>query len=164
MSRSSKQPLRAFSPHNHHACRNELLHAAEKLCTENHVRLTQRRLQVLTILLGSHQPMGAYEVLQAMNEEEKGITPPIVYRALEFLQEQGLVHRIESLNAFIACDHPGHADQSQFLICSSCHRVAELSATPVASLNQVEELGFEARQAIVEINGLCADCKGLNKV
>lgn len=149
----------AFHPHDHEDCQQKLLKAAELLCEQNKVRLTPRRIQVLKVLLGSHQPMGAYEVLQLLNQTESGITPPIVYRALEFLLEQGLVHRIESSNAFIACDHPGHRCASQFLICSRCHRVAELESDALPLAEDAEKLGFEAQQAVVEIKGLCADCK-----
>jgi Fur family zinc uptake transcriptional regulator len=149
----------AFSEHNHGQCKQSLLGTAKSLCAQRRVRLTPRRLQVFNILLGSHQPMGAYEVLQTMNEEEKNITPPIVYRALEFLQEQGLVHRLESQNAFIACMQPGHPGEAQFLICSKCQRVAELDDPFLSTSTLASQLGFEAQHAVVEINGLCASCR-----
>ena len=103
--------------------------------------------------------MGAYDVLQAMNEVEKSITPPIVYRALDFLQEQGLIHRIESRNAFIACDHPGHHREAQFLICSNCQQVAELENPHLPAQQQAQAMGFEVKHAVVELNGVCAGCK-----
>ena len=149
----------AFSQHDHRQCENTLLKTAQQLCDQRAQRLTQRRRQVLQILLRSHQPMGAYDVMQAMNEQESGITPPIVYRALDFLQQQGLVHRIESRNAFIPCSHPGHAREAQFLICSNCQRVAEIEHQPLPAETQAQRLGFEVRHAIVEINGLCASCQ-----
>jgi len=159
MSSSKKDEAIAFSEHNHGRCQQSLLGAAKLLCDHRHVRLTPRRLQVFNILLGSHRPMGAYEVLQTMNESEKNITPPIVYRALEFLQQQGLVHRIESQNAFIACMLPGHDNAAQFLICSKCQRVAELESPVLPALKQARQMGFKADHAVVEINGLCANCR-----
>ena len=149
----------AFTTHNHGQCKKSLLHTARSLCEQRGVRLTSRRLQVFNILLGSHKPMGAYEVLEAINDIEKGVTPPIVYRALDFLQEQGLVHRIESQNAFLACMHPGHHGEAQFLICSRCHQVAELEEPQLPALEQAHEMGFEVETAVVEINGLCDRCK-----
>ena len=159
MHESEKDNVLAFTRHDHADCQQHLLQSAHKLCTQRSVRLTPRRLQVLKILLRSHQPMGAYEVLQTMNEIEKNITPPIVYRALEFLQQQGLVHRIESQNAFIACIHPGHDDTAQFLICDKCQRVAELENQQLPAIQQARDLGFEAGHAVVEIKGLCAACR-----
>ncbi len=155
--------LLAFSDHNHHQCEIDLLHKAQALCEQRAVRLTQRRRQVLEILLSTHQPMGAYEILNRLNKTEQNITPPIVYRALDFLMEQGLIHRIESANAFIHCMHPGHGCTAQFLICSKCHCVAELDTTlgnaipPV--LDEARKIGFEIGAAVIEISGLCAGCR-----
>lgn len=149
----------AFSAHDHRLCEHSLLKAAQQLCDQRAQRLTRRRRQVLQILLRSHQPMGAYEILQAMNEQESGITPPIVYRALDFLQQQGLAHRIESRNAFIPCSQPGHDCAAQFLICLNCQRVAEIDHQPLPAQSQARRLGFAVRDAVVEINGVCASCQ-----
>ena len=102
--------------------------------------------------------MGAYDILDHLNREEK-IAPPIVYRALEFLLEQGLVHRLESKNAFISCIHPGHAGVIQFLICRECEQVAELEPRNSSLLADAEQLGFSVDNAIVEISGICAECQ-----
>lgn len=161
MSVTDNKSMLAFSRHDHDHCESALLHQAFSICEQRSVRLTPRRLQVLKILLRSHQPMGAYEVLQSMNEMEPGITPPIVYRALDFLQQQGLVHRIESRHAFIPCAHPGHDCDVRFLICSGCQRVAELESRQTPSLNEAKALDFEVSHAVVEINGLCASCRNL---
>nr|MBC8503827.1 transcriptional repressor [Chloroflexota bacterium] len=126
MSSTQQKSAIAFSRHNHHRCERTLLSSALDLCEKRAVRLTQRRQQVLEILLATHQTMGAYDVLNTLNRDKQNVTPPIVYRALDFLLEHGLVHRIESKNAYIPCTHPGHASAAQFLICSSCHCVAEL--------------------------------------
>lgn len=149
----------AFQPHNHEHCRASALQRAHDLCQSRQVRLTQRRQQVLELLLDAHKPMGAYDLLQVLNQSEQNIMPPIVYRALEFLQEQGLVHRIESQNTFIACDHPGHGGNVQFFICQQCERVAEVEQNGFPAQQQAEHLGFQARTAVVEVAGICAECQ-----
>ena len=100
----------AFEHHDHQRCQSQLLSTAKALCQSRNIRLTERREQVLQILLQSHQPMGAYEILGQLNQRgnESMVAPPIVYRALEFLLAEGLIHRIECKNAFICCVHPGH--------------------------------------------------------
>lgn len=158
---SSKQPHHsiAFSRHNHHHCQQTLLDEATKLCHQRDVRFTRRRRQVFEVLLGGHQPMGAYEVLRTLNKTEQNITPPIVYRALDFLLEQGLAHRIESENAFVPCMYPGHQCEAQFLICTKCHCVAELDHAVSPVIDMASQIGFEIRHAVIEISGLCASCR-----
>lgn len=112
--------------------------------------------------------MGAYEILDRLNRAEQvelekagksqAIAPPIVYRALEFLLAEGLVHRIESKNAFISCDHPGHQYAAQFLICSGCEKVAELDYPDITLLSEASNLGFRVENSVVEITGFCQDC------
>jgi Fur family zinc uptake transcriptional regulator len=159
----------AFEQHDHSQCQNQLIRHAKALCENRRVRLTPRRLQVLTLLTQSHQPMGAYEILDCLNQQvneadaakSQLIAPPIVYRALEFLLAEGLVHRIESKNAFISCDHPGHQYAAQFLICSGCEKVAELDNPDSSLMAEADNLGFKVDHSVVEITGVCKDC---NKV
>lgn len=161
MSPSKSKHCLAFEQHDHQRCQSQLLSAARELCHSRNIRLTERREQVLEILLQSHQPMGAYEILGQLNQnpDESNIAPPIVYRALEFLLELGLVHRIECKNAFIGCVHPGHASTAQFLICKGCEKVAELD-NPTTSLQQeASQVGFMIDHSVVEITGLCAECQ-----
>ncbi len=105
MSSNKTRPCLAFEHHDHRRCQHQLLSVARNLCETRQLRLTPRRQQVLVILLRSHQPMGAYDILAEINKAEKEgqVAPPIVYRALEFLLEEGLIHRIECRNAFIGC-------------------------------------------------------------
>jgi Fur family zinc uptake transcriptional regulator len=126
------------------------------------VRLTDRRRRVLEILCGAGRPIGAYEIMDAMREGARGVAPPTVYRALDFLMEQGLIHKLESLHAFVGCAHPGHPHSSQFLICAACGIVTELDDAGVTgSLVSVAlESGFEARRRVVEVIGTCAGCSG----
>lgn len=161
MSGKSRPPEIAFRKHDHRRCQRRLLSEATQLCAERKLRLTSRRRQVLEILLASHQPMGAYEVLAELNRasSEDHVAPPIVYRALEFLINEGLIHRIESRNAFISCIHPGHRCGAQFLICRDCDQVAELEGGDNGVLAEADNLGFAVDHSVVEITGICAECQ-----
>ena len=139
-----------------------VLARAEALCGERGVRLTDQRRRVLEILCTAGRPIGAYEILEAMRDGARPPAPPTVYRALDFLLEQGLVHRIESLHAFVGCDHPGRPHASQFLICDRCGGVLELEDEGVArSLSRAADgTGFHPARRVVELIGVCADCSG----
>jgi Fur family zinc uptake transcriptional regulator len=151
----------AFRKHDHRRCQHQLMSEASELCVARKLRLTPRRRQVLEIMLASHQPMGAYDILAALNRAGNAdrIAPPIVYRALEFLMAEGLIHRIESRNAFITCVHPGHESAAQFLICRDCEQVAELESSEQSLLAAAENLGFSVDHSVVEITGVCARCQ-----
>ncbi len=161
MSPKAQPPGIAFRKHDHRRCQRQLLAEATQLCAERNLRLTSRRRQVLEILLASHQPMGAYDILAKLNRTapNEQIAPPIVYRALEFLLGEGLIHRIESLNAFISCAHPGHRCGAQFLICRDCDQVAELEVSDNGLLAEAGSLGFAVDHSVVEITGVCAECQ-----
>ena len=133
---------------------------AESLCRERGVRLTPQRRQVLSIVAASDVPLGAYEILQELQNEQPGAAPPTVYRALEFLQQQGLVHRLATLQAYTVCDHPGCLHQSQFLICADCGCVEEVEDSNIQkSLDAVaSRAGFAALGEVVEIVGRCGRC------
>jgi Fur family zinc uptake transcriptional regulator len=151
----------AFRKHDHRRCQQQLLSEVNRLCETRKLRLTPRRRQVLEIMLASHQPMGAYDILAALNRAGNAdrIAPPIVYRALEFLMTEGLIHRIESRNAFITCVHPGHESTAQFLICRDCDQVAELETSEQSLLAAADNLGFAVDYSVVEITGTCAQCQ-----
>jgi Fur family zinc uptake transcriptional regulator len=141
----------AFRKHDHRRCERQLLSEARQLCKARKLRLTSRRRQVLEILLASHQPLGAYGILAELNRPAnvERIAPPIVYRALEFLMAEGLIHRIESRNAFISCIHPGHRSAAQFLICRDCEQVAELESIDSGLLSAADNLGFAVDHSVV---------------
>jgi Fur family zinc uptake transcriptional regulator len=151
----------AFRKHDHRRCQRQLLSAARRVCEQRQLRLTSRRRQVLETLLASHQPLGAYDILASLNQagSAERIAPPIVYRALEFLLAQGLIHRIESRNAFISCVHPEHQCTAQFLICRNCEQVAEIEHSDPGLLAQADSLGFAVDHSVVEITGVCAECQ-----
>ena len=161
MPSSKTSPCLAFERHDHRRCQHKLLATARDLCESRQLRLTARRQQVLEILLQSHQPMGAYDILAQINRQHTGtaVAPPIVYRALEFLLEEGLIHRIECRNAFIGCIDPGHRDAAQFLICKGCEKVAELDKPATMIQSEASRVGFTIDHSVVEITGFCADCQ-----
>lgn len=151
----------AFRAHDHHHCTREGLSQAEAHCAANGARLTPVRRRVLEILLEDHRALGAYDVLQRLAAEGFGNQPPVAYRALEFLVDQGLAHRIQRLNAFAACSHPGADHQPAFLICRTCAQVAEAAAeAPLAALSETAaESGFTIERTSIEAIGLCPACK-----
>lgn len=152
----------SFQPeHNHEHCISDALQLARNLCRQRNQRLTPIRELVLRLIWQSHKPLGAYELLPALADAGFNSAPPTVYRALEFLQNQGLVHRIASLNAFIGCPHPGQPHEGCFLICRICNSTAELESAPVqrAIHASAAHLGFAIEHETVEVVGLCPNCQ-----
>lgn len=147
--------------HDHDDCVASAVANAERVCRERGLRLTGLRRRVLELVWNSHKPAGAYEILDSLNREGKRAAPPTVYRALEFLMGAELVHRLDSLNAFIGCPDPGSSHTSQFLICRRCRHVAELADAEIDALveRKAARLGFTAVRQMVEIEGLCRNCR-----
>lgn len=152
----------AFAPHDHARCAGDVMALAEARMAEGRARMTPVRRRTLQILLETHKAMGAYDVLERLAAEGYGNQPPVAYRALEFLEEQGLAHRIRRLNAFAACMHPGEDHAPAFLICRQCHAVAEAPGRAVgeALAGAAAALGFTVERATVEALGLCPACAG----
>lgn len=150
----------AFGAHDHAHCSTDAMARADALVQASGARLTPVRRRVLQILLEQHRAMGAYDVLQRLAAEGLGSQPPVAYRALDFLVEQGLAHRVDRLNAFTACMHPGEVHAPAFLICRQCHTVAEAAAAPVrAALDKAAGIvGFVIEASNVEALGLCPLC------
>ncbi len=146
--------------HDHERCVSGAMAAAVALCRDRGVRLTGTRQRVLELVWAEHRPVGAYELLAALGRDGHPAAPPTVYRALEFLVMQGLVHRIESMNAFVGCPEPGQPHRGQFLICRLCGASAELYDEQVdrAVRRSAVEAGFSIEQSTVEVLGLCPDC------
>ena len=146
--------------HNHSGCQAAALSTAERLCALRGARLTPLRRQVLELVWRSHDPVGAYAILDALKRERRRAAPPTVYRALEFLTEQGLVHRIESLNAYLGCADPEHGHATQFFICTRCGAATELHDRRVQGAigENARGLGFQVRNVVVEAIGLCPAC------
>jgi Fur family zinc uptake transcriptional regulator len=148
--------------HDHDRCTADALNHAERVCEGRSQKFTPIRRQVLEALLSSHRPLGAYEVIDELAKHTTRPAPITVYRALDFLIENGLVHRIESRNAFLACAHDHDATAMvAFLICERCGSVGEIPAASVAkSLNEAARTtGFAPKLSVVEITGTCSHCQ-----
>ena len=137
------------------------MQAAELLCAERGSRLTRLRRRVLELVWSSHAPIGAYEMLRRLSKEHENAAPPTVYRALDFLLEHGLIHRIESLNAFVGCTDPAEAHAGQFLICEDCGSAAELNDPTINRViaRSADDHGFLVRNKTVEVRGICPKCQ-----
>jgi Fur family zinc uptake transcriptional regulator len=146
--------------HDHDSCVASAIATAEQLCRERGLRFTALRRRVLTLVWDSHKPIGAYDILDKLGGEGRAAAPPTVYRALDFLIEAGLVHRLDSLNAFIGCPDPARAHAGQFLICRRCRTVLELDDPEIDAVvaNKAERLGFTAVHQMLEVQGLCGKC------
>ena len=148
--------------HDHDRCSAGALKHAEALCAERGERLTPMRRHVLEVLAASHKPVGAYEIIDAVAARGPRPAPITIYRALDFLTAQGLVHRIESRNAFLACIH-NHASDAPvvFLICEQCGAAGEAPSAAVAdSLNAAaKSAGFAPKSRVIEISGVCRHCR-----
>ncbi|WP_022705208.1 Fur family transcriptional regulator [Pseudorhodobacter ferrugineus] len=151
----------AFDTHDHSHCTTDGLARAEGILALRKQRLTPVRRQTLQILLAEHRALGAYEVLDKLAEAGFGKQPPVAYRALEFLVEHGLAHKVRRLNAFAACMHPETDHAPVFLICRGCNALAETAAEPVrAALDAAAHAaGFTVERTSIEALGLCPKCK-----
>ena len=152
----------AFDTHQHEHCVHDALAAAETLCVKRGVRLTAIRKRVLELVWASHQPLGAYAILDKLTAEGHKPAPPTVYRALEFLLEQGLIHRIASLNAFLGCIHPSKQHLACFFICQHCGNAEELVESQTLQQEiqrRASHLGFSIQQSILEVAGWCKQCE-----
>ncbi len=156
-----KLPLHFINEeHDHEACIADAMVQAERVCQQQKQRFTALRRRVFELVWQQHRPIGAYEVLELLQRDGRA-APPTVYRALDFLLEIGLVHRIASLNAYVGCIQPHQPHEGQFFICEACRSYAELDdgAINAAIASSAEEHGFSVRQHTVEIMGLCPHCQ-----
>jgi Fur family zinc uptake transcriptional regulator len=146
--------------HDHEHCQHDALEQAEQACAERGLRLTKLRRRVLELIWASHAPVKAYDLLDRLKSEHAGAAPPTVYRALDFLADEGFIHRIESLNAYVGCGVPSRTHQGQFLICDSCGDAAELNDPDIAAVLRQKAglLGFRLDVCTVELKGRCARC------
>ena len=151
------------APHHDHAhCTAELLSRAERTCERRGARLTGQRRDVLNCVAQSHSAVGAYDIIERMAGHGPRPAPITVYRALDFLEAHGLVHKIESRNAFIACTHPHEGQPAALLVCEHCGLVAELDAPKVFGALEAaaQSQGFTVRRSVVELSGVCRACGG----
>jgi Fur family zinc uptake transcriptional regulator len=160
-----------MTDHDHaHACTDPGHHvhdadgfvrAVEQACEQRGLRLTPLRAQVLGLVAAAGKPIKAYDLLDRMKAENGSSAPPTVYRALDFLLEQGFIHRLASINAFVGCHHPQVRHSVPFLICDKCQNAIELEDTRISALlgEQADDHGFETRAQTLEVHGTCADCR-----
>lgn len=150
----------AFSHHDHRECQSSAIVAAEAYCEQNHLNLTPVRRRVLEILLSDHRALGAYAILDLLRDAGFKSQPPVAYRALDFLTEHGFAHKIERLNAFVACVHPQEDHAPAFMICRRCEAVAEANTTPEtnALAHAAKDAGFQIERTVIEAEGICPDC------
>lgn len=150
-----------FEQHDHHQCVTDGIKAAEAYCAEKGLRFTETRKRVLEILLEGHRALGAYDILEVLHSEGRGSQPPVAYRALDFLVEHRFAHKIERLNAFVACGHIGETHAPIFLICNTCDAVAEAHADPANNqvLTLARKSGFAVERLVAEVIGTCPDCQ-----
>ncbi len=137
------------------------LKRVERISKQRGLRMTTQRRRVLEVILRAERALGAYEIMHRLSDYEATPAPPTVYRVLDFLVEQGLIHKIETLHAFIGCNHPEHPHNSQFLICGDCGGVTEIESPRIVSelSNAAQDWAFTLSRPIVEVLGTCATCR-----
>ncbi len=147
--------------HDHRDCVAQTLQTAEQICLNKGLRLTPIRRHVLELISANHKAIGAYELLDLFRQQDPKAKPVTIYRALDFLIESGLVHKIESLNAFIACLQAGYQHKSAILICDQCQNAYEIDATSVYEklFALSEAVQFKPQCLTLELHGLCANCR-----
>lgn len=147
--------------HDHTACTKSALESAETLCRKKGVRLTAIRRRVLELVWNSHKAVKAYDILESLDASDGALAPATVYRALDFLQQQGLVHKVESLNAFVGCAHPADSHDCQFFICDDCGDVSECCDNTLTQRirKNATLAGFRPRRQMLEVRGTCSGCR-----
>ncbi|MBL0319153.1 MAG: transcriptional repressor [Alphaproteobacteria bacterium] len=150
------------SHHNHKQCISQALHQADRLCHQHGQKLTPIRKKILELVWQSHKPIKAYDLLAMLDKDDGASAPPTVYRALDFLLDQRLVHKIESLNSFVGCPHPGDEHQCQFFVCNTCHNVTEMCHDELSQVitASCQKNGYRVESMILEIHGQCPECLG----
>ena len=150
---------RKVSHHHHHDAAG-IVREVEHECTSRGLRLTPLRREVLELVAKARKPVKAYDLLESLRDSHAGAAPPTVYRALDFLLENGFIHKLESINAFVFCQHPAEAHQVPFLICDECESATEICDERVSGMlsDQAKALGFRARAQTLEVHGLCKRC------
>ena len=160
---------------------NERLLAAKEQCRSSGARFTPPRQQIYQLVLEANKPVGAYDLItqlqqmrlaepeavsdssshQANTQTPKNVAPPTVYRSLEFLLSEGLIHQLTSINAYVPCCHPRAQHTAAFLICAQCERVQECSSLPVQEMMSFAEqdVGFTVERSVIELSGRCQACQ-----
>lgn len=147
--------------HHRHRDAAGIVREVEQQCRARGLRLTPLRREVLELVANARKPVKAYDLLESLRDNHAGAAPPTVYRALDFLLENGFIHKLESINAFVFCHHPAEAHQVPFLICDVCEGATEVCDDgAIANLieHQAGDFGFRARAQTLEVHGICKNC------
>jgi len=147
--------------HHHHHDAAAIVREIEHECDARGLRLTPLRREVLELVAKARRPVKAYDLLESLRDRHAGAAPPTVYRALDFLLENSFIHRLESINAFVFCQHPAEAHQVPFLICDVCESATEVcDEGAIAHLieRQAHDFGFRAKAQTLEVHGVCRRC------
>ncbi|MBS0555947.1 MAG: transcriptional repressor [Proteobacteria bacterium] len=152
------KPAHAAHHHTHNA--KAFVREVTDVCEARGLRLTQIRQQVLELIAAADKPVKAYDLLDQLKNDRSNAAPPTVYRALDFLIENGFIHKLESINAYVGCHHPSVVHQVPFLICDVCESATEVCDERVSGLlnDQARALGFRARAQTLEVHGVCKRC------
>ena len=145
--------------HNH--CIENAITSAKCYCNSNKIQFTPLRERVLRKVWESHKSVKAYDLINNMGSKNEPVKPPIVYRVLDFLLNIGLIHRIDSLNAFVGCQHPFEHENCYLLICENCAVVEESCSDKFTSeINKISQhRRFSPTHTVLEIHGYCAACR-----
>lgn len=157
---NSKQVFAEDFNHDHQACMHQAIQKAEKLCLERGAQLTPIRHKVLELIWESHEAVKAYDLLERIKPFNDSAKPATVYRALDFLIEQKLIHRVESMNAFIGCNHVEGKHDLLLLICERCRQIEERPASSVMEslARELKGAHFIPQRKTLEIHGVCKHC------
>lgn len=145
----------------HHKCIDEAIKKAEFLCRTNKVFFTPLRKAILELIWQSHLPLKAYDILEQLKVKNSSARPITIYRSLDFLIENKMIHKIESQNSFFGCSHPGEHRNCYFTICQKCNMVTELCNEEFSLQieKQINKSCFQTKTIILEIQGLCSNCQ-----
>ncbi|MGA9342557.1 MAG: transcriptional repressor [Rhodanobacteraceae bacterium] len=146
--------------HHHPHDAKAYVHEVAAACEMRGLRLTEIRSQVLELIAASEKPVKAYDLLDQLKDDRNNAVPPTIYRALDFLLENGFIHKLQSINAYVGCHHPSVVHQVPFLICDVCESATEICDERVAGLlnDQAKSLGFRPRAQTLEVHGVCEEC------
>ncbi len=159
LSHEAVDTLHAHHPHHYDA--KGFVRAVEHASEERGLRLTPLRREVLELIASTRKPIKAYDLLDLLREKHGNAAPPTVYRALDFLLQNGFIHKLESINAFVSCHHPADEHQVPFLICDTCSSAEEVCDERVAELIEIQAkaLGFRPQAQTLEVHGTCKHCR-----
>lgn len=147
--------------HNHRQCVSQAMQKAAALCAQQGLRFTPIRRKVLELIWAEHAPVSAYTLLESLRKTKSNAQAATIYRALDFLLQHGLAHKIESLNAYVGCDQPDHRHTGQFLICLSCQQIVEINDMEISAVisTQANYNHFTITEQTIELKGYCSSCK-----